>query len=102
VSGIGASALWIKSGRSALRQWLALALAIVFVALSGIVVVVQAHGGGSWIQQKMTFLRQLLAAGIWTYFLAEVHRLVSALVSLAAAAAMLIALSKSNVERVED
>lgn len=102
VSGTGASGLWVTSARSTPRKWLALVLAIVFVALSGLIVVVQANGAEPWVQQKAAFLRQLLAAGIWTYLLAELHRLISSLVSLAAAAAMLITLIKSNVARPAD
>jgi hypothetical protein len=84
ISGTLSAALWITSRSSRTRKWTAIALAMVFVLLCGLILLAQVGGSDSWIERKTAFLKQLMSAGIWTYVAAEVHRLISSLVSVIA------------------
>lgn len=93
--GVCSAFAWMLRHGRAWRGWVAVATAGLFALLCIFALVIQA-GDGSVIEAKASLLRRLWSAHAWTFFAAELHRLLAMIVALMTVVAMSIALRKAG------
>jgi hypothetical protein len=102
LTGLTSSIIWILGSESPRKRWASVAIAAIFAMLCLFIIGARAISHDSPIQYELSFLRQVSSAGSWRYVGAELHRLVSSIVSVLAFVSMFLVATKGKKAKTQE